>query len=132
MIKVPVPNKSLHTLFWNLLTRNNYYEYQIRDKENRPIAFAKTTPKLFYFTFMDKKDYNALHIGPCSTIQEARGKGLYPYLLNYIIENNPNIENFYIFANKNNLSSIKGIEKIKRFKFIGYGYKNTLGYYKLF
>ena len=58
---------------------------------------------------MKKGDYE---IGPCFTIPTARGKGLYTKVLNYITGDlHYQNASFYMLVNKNNLPSVKGIER---------------------
>lgn len=68
-------------------------------------------PKCFKFPFLNKNEYE---IGPCNTIAEFRGQGVYPKVLNYIT-NTVGTEStkFYMIVDSGNLSSVRGIEKAK-------------------
>lgn len=53
-------------------------------------------------------------IGDCMTINEYKGKSIYPFVINYIayqelVHNNK--KEIFVIVNKENISSIKGIEK---------------------
>ena len=53
-------------------------------------------------------------IGECQTIQEYKGKSIYPFVINHIateILNQNKFHEVFIVVNSNNSSSIKGIEK---------------------
>ncbi len=84
-------------------------------------------PKIYKFPFMGKK---SLHIGPCFTEPEFRGKGLYPYLLTYIMNDIPTASAFYIICSETNTASRRGIQKAG-FTFLGIGYKTKLHVYKI-
>lgn len=60
--------------------------------------------------------WSGIHIGPCRTVPEERGKGYYPYLLERIVGKNPQKE-YYMIIDEKNLSSIREVEKVgfKRF-----------------
>jgi predicted acetyltransferase len=76
-------------------------------------------------------DRDGLHIGPCWTHPDFRGHGLYPYLLQKIIEDyQNNIDKIYIFASTSNIASQRGIEKAGG-RLFAYGYKTKLGIYKI-
>lgn len=65
-------------------------------------------PKIKKFPFMKKGDYQ---IGPCVTSVEHRGKGLYPFVINYIVADKDFGGEFYMIVADTNTPSIKGIEK---------------------
>lgn len=91
-------------LFFGILWR--LIEYQIVKNGNK-ICSARVVRKIWFFPFMQS---NGLHIGPCFTVESERGKGLYPYLLSHIVNDNEGKE-FYMIVNENNKSSIKGVLK---------------------
>lgn len=64
-------------------------------------------PACWKFPFMKKGEYE---IGPCRTLPEYRGQGIYPTVLKTIIAENKETT-FHIMAAENNISSIRGIEK---------------------
>jgi RimJ/RimL family protein N-acetyltransferase len=58
---------------------------------------------------MKKRDFE---IGPCFTYPEFRGRGIYVKVIKSIcsqIGNNKTV--FYMIVDKNNIASVKGIEK---------------------
>lgn len=58
---------------------------------------------------MGKADFQ---IGPCYTVPEFRGKGLYTNTLLYIISQNEyKKSSFWMIVDENNGASIRGIEK---------------------
>ena len=63
--------------------------------------------KTFKFPFLNKGEFE---IGPCFTLPKFRGRGVYPSVLIYILEKNKNSK-FYMIVHKNNIPSIRGIEK---------------------
>lgn len=78
--------------------------------------------KNYKFPFLKKAEYE---IGPCYTQEKYRGRGFYPFVLNYIVEKNPD-KKFFMLVADSNKSSIRGIEKAK-FKNIGYTQRNRWG-----
>ena len=61
------------------------------------------------FAFLKQNDYE---IGPCRTDIDYRGKGIYPYVLKYIVNYfGSEDSNFYMIVNENNASSRRGCEK---------------------
>lgn len=126
--------KSTHSFIWKILSivfagkaKGEYCIYQLINQEGEVVSKAELVSWIPIFRFMPKRAY---HIGPCSTIPKERGKGFYPYLLNCIIANNPTAE-YYMIVSESNLSSIKGVRKAG-FVEIGRGYKDKLGFYRLF
>jgi hypothetical protein len=86
-------------------------------------------PKNFKFNFM--RENNSLHIGPCWTDPDFRGKRLYPFILNMIINDNKKTP-IYIFTTKDNFSSQRGIELVG-FKQMGALRKTSpIGIYKIY
>ena len=85
-------------------------------------------PKIFIFSFMKR---NCIHIGPCFTDKDFRGRGYYPALLKIIMNDyRDRTEEFYIFCTASNLASQRGIAKAG-FQCFGRGMKNKLGIYVL-
>ena len=99
--------KTLFRLYISLLTFNKTKVYLVTDKNGKVIHTSYTICRNFKYRFMEK---NEILIGPCSTEIEYRGKGIYPYVLNYIINNTNNV-NYYLIIKPDNNSSIKGAEK---------------------
>lgn len=100
-----------------------YKEYNLY-RGDKFVARAEVVSWLPIFGFMPKK---GVHIGPCQTVEDERGKGYYPYLISRIIQDMPNNE-FYMMTRAANISSIRGIEKIG-FVQIATGQKTKLGRY---
>lgn len=116
---------SFHSLLWTLFSGFKFREYQLVEKETGcVVSKAEIMPKIPIFAFMQK---GGIHIGPCWTNPEYRGRGFYPFLLSKIIAEQEN-KNIYIFCSETNISSINGIQKLS-FKKFGVGRKNRLGIY---
>lgn len=117
---------NIHTFLWkltSLLLRGSYLEYQLW-RDDKLLSKAEVITWLPVFCFMPKK---GIHIGPCRTVPEERGKGYYPYLLRQIINRDPT-QDYYMIVNDNNLSSIKGVEKAG-FRRFAWGIKTRMGRY---
>ena len=123
------PFSSLHAFLWTLLTfsplpfSKSLYDYSIVE-DGKIICSARVAHKNFFFPFMPSK---GLHIGPCLTVPECRGKGLYPYILTKIISDFYN-SNFYMIVDTSNQSSIKGLSKVG-FKIFAKGHKTIFNRY---
>lgn len=87
------------------------------------LSTAQVCPKLPIFTFF-KKGY---HIGRCMTVKEELGKGFYPLLLQYVIDEHPERE-YYMIVDEHNIPSQRGIDKMNFMKFAE-GNKDRLGRY---
>ena len=83
-----------------------FVEYDIV-LDNRILSKAVVISKVPIFKFLPR---TGLHVCYCETIPEARGKGYYPLLLNYIQNDLYNYE-LYMIVDDKNTASIKGIEK---------------------
>lgn len=131
----PQPGRlNIHThfkpiyLFWYLFTFGRYCIYYVYDDNKKIVHFSHVMPKIFKYSFMPQK--NSIHIGPCWTHEKHRGKGIYPAVLSKIC-NDFSQKNTYIFTEKENLASQKGIEKVG-FKQYATGSKSKyLGIYKI-
>jgi RimJ/RimL family protein N-acetyltransferase len=124
---------NLHTyfkpiyLFWYLFTFARYSIYYVYDVTGRIIHFSHVMPKIFKYAFMPSK--NSIHIGPCWTNKNHRGKGIYPAVLSKICADHSQ-KDVYIGTDDDNISSQRGIEKVG-FKRFATGYKTRyLGIYK--
>lgn len=116
---------TFHNIAWMLLSFGRFIEHQIVEMAtSKVVARAQVMPKIFIFGFMKK---NGIHIGPCSTEEQYRGRGFYPTLLTEIILKYKN-KDCYIFCDDENKSSIRGIEKVG-FKPFAIGSKNKIGIY---
>jgi hypothetical protein len=81
--------------------------------------FIKVSNQIIHRSFLFKK-INLLRvvnkkgpaIGECSTINEYKGKSIYPFVINYIAkEVLKTNEEVFIIVNTDNISSIRGIKK---------------------
>lgn len=115
-------------VFWYLFTLGRYCIYYVYDENERIVHFSHVMPKIYKYAFMQKK--NSIHIGPCWTHENHRGKGIYPAVLSKICTDYTQ-KNIYIFTKKENRASQKGIEKVG-FKQFATGSKSKyLGIYKI-
>lgn len=78
--------------------------------DNKLVHYSYLIPRCFKFKFLNDKDYE---IGPCFTLKEFRGKGIYPAVLKKITTAINENSTFYMIVSSQNISSIKGIEKAK-------------------
>ena len=86
------------------------------NKNGNVMHTSYVIPKCFKFPFLNKNEYE---IGPCNTIAEFRGQGIYPKVLNYITHTvGTEDTKFYMIVDSENVSSVRGIEKAE-FKKIG-------------
>ena len=116
---------SLHRVLWHVFSwfcGSRFYEYQIV-KNERVLSTAEVCPKLPIFKFFNR----GYHIGPCMTIKEERGKGFYPLIFQYIIEEHPE-RDYYMIIDENNVSSQKGVAKVN-FQRFAVGHKDRWGRY---
>lgn len=97
---------SLHALLWSLFS-GKVWCYKLIDKNNVVVTTAQVCHKFYKFPFMTK---GSLHIGPCITHPDYRGRGYYPFLLSQIIKDNRGCELFMI-VNEKNKSGIRGVVK---------------------
>lgn len=104
-------SKNLRTTFFRLyisiLTKNKTKIYFALDKDRKIIHTSYTICKNFKYPFINKGE---IVIGPCNTEESARGKGIYPFVLNYIV-NNTNNKSYYLIIRPENTSSIHGAKK---------------------
>lgn len=103
--------KGFHNVVWRLLSCVSFkspkfieYQYTYRDEV---VAYAQVIHKLFIFRFMNSR---GIHVGPCYTKPEHRGKNLYPALLQRIAVDFPE-KDIYIFTSDTNQASLRGIKK---------------------
>ena len=102
-----------HAFLWNVMG-GGLIEYQIVKNGNK-ICSARVVRKIWFFPFMQS---NGLHIGPCFTVESERGKGLYPYLLSHIVNDNEGKE-FYMIVNENNTFEINTFVDYDEIKKLG-------------
>lgn len=104
-------NKNLRTTFFRLyisiLTKNKTKIYFALDREGKIIHTSYTICKNFKYPFMDKDE---IVIGPCNTKESVRGRGIYPFVLNHIV-NTTNNKSYYLIIRPENTSSIHGAKK---------------------
>lgn len=113
---------SLFRLYISLLSKGKTKIYFVIDKNSgRIIHSSCVIPRNFKYPFLKKGEYC---IGNCKTALEFRGKGIYPYVLKYIMGNNPDII-FKMFIREENTSSINGVKKA-RFKLTNEKIRGTL------
>lgn len=124
--RTPCMWKNKHTFLWRTFAGVMHLPYKEYTLWVNDILAAKAevTGKLPIFPFMSK---GGIHIGPCVTMPEHRGKGYYPYLLDYIVRiYGP--ENCYMMVEEDNTASIRGVEKAG-FVWYATGKKNITGRY---
>lgn len=115
-------------IFWFIATQGEYKVIYLYDKD-RIIHYSHLLPKFFKFPFMKACD---IEIGPSWTDKNFRGKGIFPSVIQYIIENfKKEGRDFYILIHSTNKASLNAIQKTG-FELCGTGYKtNKLGIYKV-
>lgn len=72
------------------------------------VSFVAKTISYSEYPILNK---NSRAVGPCLTINEFRGKGLYPLMLKYLRGSPLGRDGLDIFCRTDNISSIRGIEK---------------------
>lgn len=72
---------TLIRLLFMIITFGKSYIYYCIDDSGKVIHTSYVIPKCIKFPFLSDNDYE---IGPCMTISEYRGKGIYPQVLSYI------------------------------------------------
>lgn len=99
---------TIFRIYISILTFNKVEIYYVLTNNGEIIHTAYTISKNIKYPFLNRGD---ISIGPCCTKEEYRGMGIYPMVIRYII--NDNIEkNKYMFVREDNISSIKGVEKV--------------------
>ena len=106
-------------LYWNLITRFRARAYVVRDKGGHIIYYSYVIPACYKFPFLRKRKYRDIEIGPCYTVKESRGRGIYPFVLTSIIKEELDDNGFaYMIVEDWNYPSQKGITKVG-FKKVG-------------
>jgi hypothetical protein len=101
--------------------------YYVYDDAGRIINICHVKPKIFKYAYMPTK--NSIHIGPCWTDKNHRGKSIYQAVLSRNCADHSQ-KDVYIFTDEDNISSQIGIEKVG-FKRFATGFKTRcLGIYK--
>ena len=122
-IRETVPSPWVPDMHQMQIGKKKYYYYQLMTficrgfkrifKEydvvinDRVVSKAVLISKVPIYKFLPT---NGTHICYCETIPESRGKGYYPLLLSYILNDMPG-EEFYMIVDENNIPIIKGILK---------------------
>lgn len=99
--------KSLFRFYISLLTKGGTKIYFALDDDNNILHYSVVIPRNIKYPFLKTGEYC---IGPCNTSEKARGLGIYPYVLQKILRDNPN-NRFYMIIKEDNLSSIRGVKK---------------------
>ena len=105
--------RSLKTLlgrfFFYLMAKGRFWIYYVADRESgQMIHSSYVTGRSFKFPFMSQRD---IHIGPCNTAPEYRGRGIYRNVLRVICRDHKDACNkVYMMVHEDNIPSIKGIE----------------------
>ena len=99
--------------YWLVISYFELAIYYVKDGE-KLIHTSLVTNKSFKFPFMSEND---LHIGPCITKEEYRGRGIYPKVLQKIALDSPQ-KTLFMIIEDSNIASIKGVTKAG-FKKIG-------------
>lgn len=109
-------------LYWFLISFGKFEILQLHDSVN-VVHYSYISPKVYRFPFMKKGD---IQIGPCFTYKKYQKRGIYTYVLQYLISQYYNNgRNLWIYCNENNEASRKTIEKVG-FKKQGFATINKL------
>lgn len=100
---------ALVRLNFYLITKGKAMLFSAYNQENELLHTSAVIPKCYKYSFCDREDYV---IGPCQTVPAHRGKGIYPYVIRYIMEVIGSADTvFYMFSAHDNEKSIRGIQK---------------------
>lgn len=91
----------------SLLTFGKTEIYFAEDRSGNLIHSAYVIPRNFKYPFLTNNEWC---IGPCNTPENFRGKGIYPYVLRYILKRNQD-RDFCMFIREENISSQRGVVK---------------------
>jgi len=106
--RVPRLTKSLHSFLWRTYTLfGGFYTEYFLYKDNKLLSRAEVVSKIPVLPFMSA---DGVHIGPCVTEADERGKEYYPYLLN-IIQMQYKNKVCYMIVEEHNSASIRGVQK---------------------
>lgn len=97
-------------VLFKILALGKVWLWYVTDEERNIIHKSICVSKCLRFPFMKKGDFE---IGPCLTVPEMRGRGIYPRVLSSIVKSyrSQNDADFYMLVAPDNRASIKGIEK---------------------
>ena len=117
-------DESYIKIFTNFLDLKDTGYYAYLDQRCVHRTWVKSKEQIIYIHkfYKYKLKRNEIFIHYCETDNRIRGKGIYPHVLTEIIKNNTK-KDILISVTKNNIPSIKGIEKVgfkelKRIKII--------------
>jgi len=123
-LKYKIINLSIIYNFLIGIIFNNKYKICILLNDNKEIIhFSHYSNRGIKYKNIFKND---IVIGPCWTREDFRGRNIYPTILKYISNNNS--FNYYIFCEKNNIASQRGIIKAG-FKEVGTVEKMKIGHF---
>ncbi len=102
--------KTLVRIYFTIMTFGKAKIFYVTsDSDTKVIHTSYVFSRCFKFPFLGKKDFI---IGPCFTHPDFRGKGIYPMVLDYIVNLlGEKDTKFYMVVDSENTPSIKGIEK---------------------
>ncbi|MBR1540142.1 MAG: hypothetical protein IJ629_03080 [Clostridia bacterium] len=98
---------TIFRFYISILTKNKTKIYLVLDEKNRIVHTAYIICNNLKYPFIPK---NSIAIGPCSTEEFARGKGIYPSILYHIVSNT-NYDSYYLVIKPENIASRHGAEK---------------------
>ena len=103
------PKTPLTRLYFYLISRRQFTVYYTTDPATGCVSHTSyVTGPSYKFPFMGKND---IHIGPCHTGPEFRGKGLYKQVLRSIHKDHISTKSrAYMLVAEDNIPSIRGIE----------------------
>lgn len=124
-------------LIWKLISLGKCWLFRVRNTAGNVVHQSMLIGWNPKFSFLKKNEYE---IGPCYTMEEYRGLGIYPYVLQQITSFMPNNKSseslgggqslrYYMFVAQDNISSRRGVEKAG-FKVIGYVQRKHFGLWK--
>jgi len=118
--EVPAIRTALARSYFWAISKGKLKIFYFKSENGEILHTSYVIPKCNKFPFMGNEDYE---IGPCNTIESARGRGLYPRMLKYITRCiQYEGAHFWMLVNENNAASIKGVEKAG-FALVGYAEK---------
>lgn len=97
----------LFRFYISLFTLGKTEIYFAEDEKGNFLHCAYVIPRNIKYPFLENNEWC---IGPCNTSEAFRGRGIYPYVLCYILNQNPE-RKFCMFIREENISSQKGVEK---------------------
>ena len=116
-------NVTIMDFIWNLISFNKCTLYLCRNEDRKIIHRSRVVGKNFKYKFLDK---HQAEIGPCYTSKDYRGKGIYPAVLSFILNENK-FSKYYMLVREDNESSLRGVRKAG-FKECGFVAKTKRGW----